>query len=562
VTTRHSNWSFNWSDPEVFYSRRIGKAPSGSLPDNDFADVPFGTTIITAAKLTGNLVSNLNLGTAHALTGRSMAKISYQGTRSDVEVEPLTYYGVLRTQKEFNEGLQGFGGMATYTKRFFDDPRLRDEMNSDGLVAGLDGWTLFDADRDWGISAYGAFSNVRGNQTRITDLQVSSAHYYQRPDASHVHVDSSATSLAGYMGRISLAKQKGNVLVNAAFGAVSPGFEINDLGYAWRTDVLNMHVAGEYQWTTPGAIFRTANITTGLFQSFDYGGNLTWRGIFLSGYGEFLNFWNINGHFAYNPWTFDNRRTRGGPLVMTPPGREYGIFLNSDSRREVIVSLGSFGYFRTNEPELEYDLSIDWRPSPSLRVSFSPWVNKNRSLVQWVTNVQDPTAVATYQYRYVFAVIDQMTFSGSIRVNWTFTPQLSFQLYAQPLISSAHYHGYKELAAPSSYSFNVYGEGASTITPTIGADGVAESFTVDPDGPGPAQPFSVVNPDFNFKSLRGSAVLRWEYSPGSVLYFVWTQNRSASDNTGEFRFRESLSTLADTQADNVFMIKLTYWFSL
>jgi hypothetical protein len=555
-------WSFNWGDPNLFYSRRIGKAPSGSLPDNDYADVPFGTTILGAAKVTGNLGSNLNFGTAHSLTGKSIAEISSQGTRSRVEVEPLTYYGVVRTQKEFNEGRQGFGGIATYTRRFFDDPRLQNEMSRDALVAGLDGWTAFDEDRTWGMSAYGAFTTVRGTPERLTELQYSSGHYYQRPDADHVSIDSSATSMSGYVGRVVVAKQKGSVMFNAALGVISPGFEVNDLGYTFRTDVVNMHLGTGYRWTEPGLLFRQAELGIAAFQSYDFGGTNIWRGIFHFGGMTFHNFWGLSWHYAYNPWTYDNRRTRGGPLVHMPPGWEFGIEVNTDSRKQIEASLSFSSYMRSNEPEVNFEVGVQWKPSPSFRLSFNPGFSKDRSLVQWVTNVDDATASATYGARYVFATIDQTTFSGSVRLSWTFSPKLSFQLYAQPLISAGHYHAYKELAQPSSYFFTIYGEGASTITPILGSDGAVEEFEVNPDGLGPAPTFRFGNPDFNIKSLRGSAVLRWEYLPGSVVYFVWTQNRADVDNSGEFRFRKSLSTLVDTQADNVFMIKLTYWFSM
>jgi hypothetical protein len=84
---------------------------------------------------------------------------------------------------------------------------------------------------------------------------------------------------------------------------------------------------------------------------------------------------------------------------------------------------------------------------------------------------------------------------------------------------------------------------------------------VDPDGPGPAQPFSFGRPDFNFKSLRGNAVLRWEYMPGSTLFFVWTQSRSAADDNGNFRFGSSMGSMLRAPAENIFMIKATYWWN-
>ncbi|MDZ7262382.1 MAG: DUF5916 domain-containing protein, partial [candidate division KSB1 bacterium] len=165
-------------------------------------------------------------------------------------------------------------------------------------------------------------------------------------------------------------------------------------------------------------------------------------------------------------------------------------------------------------------------------------------------------ATTTFGKRYVFAELDHTTLSASIRLNWTFTPQLSFQLYAQPLISAGDYHDFKELARPRSYDFNKFGEGGSTLTYQD------EQFVADPDGAGPAEPLTWDNPDFNFKSLRGTAVLRWEYLPGSTLYLVWTQSRSQSEEIGEFRFQRSLRHLWDTKGDNIFMIKVNYWWSL
>ena len=143
----------------------------------------------------------------------------------------------------------------------------------------------------------------------------------------------------------------------------------------------------------------------------------------------------------------------------------------------------------------------------------------------------------------------------NIRLNWTFTPQLSLQLFVQPLISAGTYRQFREVGRPRSYDFNTYGTGASTISESGG------TFTVDPDGPGPASPFTFSDPDFNLKSFRGNAVLRWEYLPGSTLYLVWTQTRYQSDVLGDFQFNRSVRELVDIRPDNIFMIKLSYWWN-
>ena len=85
------------------------------------------------------------------------------------------------------------------------------------------------------------------------------------------------------------------------------------------------------------------------------------------------------------------------------------------------------------------------------------------------------------------------------------------------------------------------------------------SYAIDPDGTGPAQPFSIDNPDFTQQSLRGNAVFRWEYRPGSVLYVAWTQSRSGSQAFGDLEFERDRTALLAARPDNVFLVKASWW---
>jgi len=553
-----TNWRrFNWSNPTFFYSRRIGRTPLGSLPDYDYADFPEGTRILGAAKLSGKIFGNWNLGTVHAVTNREYADYYIDGVSSSAEVEPLAYYGVLRSQKEIDKGRQGIGFISTLMSRNFKDERLRSEMNSDALTFGLDGWTFLDTEKMWVVSGWWGMSHVKGSQDAILELQTSSRHYLQRPDVSHVSVDSNATSLSGHAGRISLNKQKGNVIFNSAFGFVDPRFDVNDLGFLWRGDAINGHIGSGYKWTETTSFSRHAEIITALFGSMDFSGNVTWSGIFAETYLRLLNYYEIDIMYAFNPESKNNTLTRGGPFTINPPGWELNIELISDNRKPLTVEFATYGYYRsTREWYREFRTSLNWKPVPSLMLSLGPGIFWNKEFAQWVDSFSDPYATATYGGRYVFGEMDQVEFAANIRMNWTFTPKLSLQLFAQPLISSGDYKNFKELAKPSSYEFNYYGQGGSTITKDNGV------YTVDPDGDGPAEPFSFDDPDFNIKSIRINAVLRWEYLPGSIFYLVWTQNRYTNENNGEFRFYDSFNYLWNTASDNIFMAKLTYWMNL
>jgi hypothetical protein len=554
-------WGFNWGSPTFFYSRRIGRTPQGQLPDNTaFSDVPNGTSIIGAAKLTGKLGDSWNVGAINAVTAREYADIEIEDKRSSVEVEPLTYYGVFRGQKDFDGGRQGLGFLGTIAERKLSGTRLQDELNNHSLAFAVDGWTFLDSSKVWVVTGWTGTTYVGGSRQRMLDLQQSPAHYFQRPDARSVHVDSAATHLQGYAGRFALNKQKGDFYVNAAVGFIDPKLDVNDLGFMWRNDLINGHLVLGYRWNDPNTVTRQISLNASIFRSWDFDKNPVWSGYWTNGYVQFLNYYSIDWWYAYNPQSSNSRRTRGGPITINPLGYEIGGDVNTDDRKIWIFGAGlDINHYQQGVDHGKYFYAnIQYKPAANISVSINPSVSLYKTSAQWVMNQEDPTATATYGNRYVFANLNQREFSAGIRLDWTFTPKLSLQMYVQPLISVGEYTALKELARGKSLEFNTYGTAASTIEKKR-YDGAGEYYDIDPDGAGPAPAFTVDNPDFNFKSLRGSAVLRWEYLPGSTIYFVWTQQRTDDSDPGDFRFGRDMSHLFRSQPDNIFLIKLSFW---
>lgn len=545
-------FGFNFPTPSLFYSRRIGRSPQGLPDDYDFASSPSGTTILGAAKLTGKLAGQWNVATLHAVTQREFGDVSTDGATTRLEVEPAAYYGVARVQREFPDNRYGLGFIGTLVDRSFRDARLRDALNDRAFTSGVDGWAFLGSGKKWVVTGWTGVSQVTGSAARLSDLQENPQHYFQRPDATHVEVDRGATSLSGWAGRFTVNKEKGNVLFNAAYGFVTPGFDSNDLGFLFRADVKNGHVWSSYRWTKPGRLARAANIDGALFRSEDYQGNTTWQGAFLFGRVQFLNYWALEGFTAYNPETQNPRLTRGGPLAQNPHGVEWDATLRSDDRRTFFVSLASHGtdYAKQSDWYRSGSVALTWRPGASVNLSLEPRYEVARTAAQYIDTFDDALAAETYGHRYVFARLEQKTFSAALRLNWTFSPRLSLQLYLQPLLASGKYRDFGELARPRSYDFRRYADVSR-------ADDV---YTADPDGAGPAPSLSYDDPNFDFHSLRGNAVLRWEFRPGSTAYFVWTQNRVDEDTLGELRLGRSFGRLFHAQADNVLLVKLAYRF--
>ena len=524
-------WGFNWPGPTFFYSRRIGRSLGVGAPAGGYADGPDGAHILGALKLTGKVAGSWNVGGLTAVTARERATlVDSLGTRWNQEIEPLAGYGVYRAQKEFHKGRQGLGFLSTIAVRSFDDVALRDARNASGVLVGADGWTFLDSSKTWVTTGWVGASRIAGTAARMTAVQQSSTHYFQQPDGRTIAVDTAATSLDGMAGRFTLAKQRGNTFVNSAFGFVSPGFDINDLGFLSRTGIINMHLGGGRTWTKPGKLFRYAEAGGAVFRSYDWDGNINWSGVFHFGYVQFNNYYWVNWNAAYNPWTVNNRRTRGGPLTLTPPGYQLGFDAGTDSRKTFTVGAGAGTYYRSGQ-DVEWwsYVNLQYRPAANVQVTVGPNFSKARYPTQYVDAFPDTAATATYGTQYVFARLRQTELSAGVRLNWTYSPTLSLQLYAQPLISAGKYDDFKQLAEPRSNDY------AATAAP--------------------------YNPDFNFKSLRGNAVLRWEYLPGSTLFFVWTQSRADFEDVGDFQFGQSMRRMFRAPAENIFMVKATYWWN-
>jgi hypothetical protein len=248
-------------------------------------------------------------------------------------------------------------------------------------------------------------------------------------------------------------------------------------------------------------------------------------------------------------------------LTLTPAGVESFAGISTDSRDAIAFEVFGFNYNGGGGRNSGVEGSVELKPTSGLTLKIGPSFSEDWDQVQWVGSYDDATALSTYGRQYVAADFHQQTVSANIRMNWIFSPHLSLQLFVQPLISSGQYSRFKRLVRGRSFDYELYGTGGSTVQELKGADG-SVTYDVDGDGAGPAPTYNFGNPDFNIRSLRGNAVLRWEYRPGSTLYFVWTQSRSDYEPMGEFQFRRSLDRLSSAKPDNIFLLKFTYWWSV
>ena len=551
--------NFNTTIP--FHARRIGREPQRSLDDEGYAytDAPLRTTIAAAAKVTGKTSNGWTLGVLDAFTPRETARTQDTlGVEGVTPVEPRTNYFVGRARREYRAGNTLIGGLFTATSRDLGDPQLESLLRSDAFAAGFD-LNHYWASRKWSLDAMILGSSVRGSTDAIASTQQSSLRYFQRPDATHIEFDPDRTHLTGTAGHVSVNKIAGqHGLGSVTYQYWSPGFELNDLGFQNAADSRGLSTLAMYKEERPGTVLRGWNAFAFSNWSWNYGGNRTYVEYAGQVEGTWTNYWYTSLRGEWYPGSADDRLTRGGPLSAFPPTGAVRATVTTDPRHSYTLNLnGSLSWDDAGGMARSLSAALTVRPTPACRVLFSPHVRKVRDMAQYVQAEIDSTATATYGGRYVFGTLEQTEVSLDTRLDWTFTPKLSLQLFVQPLISSGSYADLKELRQPGRYEFSVYGEG----TGTIARDGAGD-YTVDPDGGGPAPIFTVSNPDFNFRSFRGNAVLRWEYRPGSALFLVWQQSREGTEPYGDFDFSRDLDGLFAIDATNVIALKATYWLPL
>ena len=540
----------------LFYSRRIGRSPhmGAETETNEFASTPRVTPIISAAKITGKTPDGLSIGVLEAVTAEGKAEIDSLGERTWQTVEPLSNYFISRVMKDFNGGKTVVGGAYTNTHRFLDGTGI-DGLVHNANTAGLDFKHYFGDDRNWFLSTAAGASNLTGSTTAIENLQYSSVHYYQRPDADYVEVDTTRTSLNGYGGNVQAGRVGGHWNFMAFGYFKSPGYDLNDVGYLQSADALMTGIWSAYSFDKPFSIFRQIRPNFNAWTGWDYGGTHLFTGGNLSIYTEFKNLWSTNIGANYEGESLSNTLLRGGPSMLTPANINYYASVGSNSSKMI------YGTLWVNAGKGREESSESWaagfnltaKPGQSFSVTLSPSFSKNSNTMQYVTYIPDDD-------RYILSQIDQQVVSMSIRLNYNITPELTIQYWGQPFLAAMDYSKYKKVTDPRAENladrYHIFTDSE------IAYNEEENSYSVDENNAGTVT-YTFDNPDYNYDEFLSNLVARWEFRPGSTLYLVWSQTRNYYEPTGSFSLDQNLDKLYTSEKPyNVFLVKFTYRFGL
>ncbi len=537
----------------LFYSRRIGQAPS-YYPDAEprqTISMPENTTILSAIKLTGKTKKGLSVGVVQSFTARENSTIYSANSENKVAVEPFTSFMVGRIKQDLNNGNTVIGGMVTSSVRNIRDVQL-DFLPGSSYTGGIDlehNWL----NRKYYIDFKGFFSQVNGSKAAISQLQQSTAHFYQREDASHLNFNPERTNLSGFGGKLDVGKRSGKFRVTAGLDWRTPGVDLNDIGYLRQADFVAQNLAFSYKVDKPYGILMNYLLELKQSHEWSFGGENLLDKVELNSKVRFKNLWIIDFDLINDFNRFDTRELRGGAKLFKKGKTEGTIVLRTNTVKKLFFGIGG-RYLSLNDritKEREYYLEVKWQMNNRLSITTESGYIDGTDYHQYVRTISGLTA----HNNYIIGKIDQKTLYSIIRFEYYVSPELSFQYYGSPYASIGKFDDFRIVADAGNRNIN---ERYNPLT-ILGVENKIYSLDSNSDR---QVDFKMANPDFNFQEFRSNLVGRWEFSPGSALYLVWTNTRSLNTDSYNSSITNSFGGIRDLKAKNVFMVKFSYWFSL
>ncbi|HVP58790.1 MAG TPA: DUF5916 domain-containing protein [bacterium] len=472
----------------LFYSRRIGRAPSLRVPDAAyFTDMPTATTILGAAKVTGKTQGGTTIGILEAATQRERAKYAdSQGASHQAVVEPEANYFVGRLKRDVLRNSY-VGLMATAANQKTLNP---------AYTGGAD-WILRFHNGD-----FATYGQVLGSST--------------------------APDQRGWGGFGRLAKEGGqNFRAYIETQYLDPKVDLNRIGFLTRNSLEEYTAWAQYRTTKKWWIVQRS--WNGIYadRTEDLDGLMQNYGCDLESDIQLTNFWtaDVGGWVDFGKTYFD-WETRGGPPVPIPLGQSWRVGFITDQRKWWTLNPLAGGGDSWDGHFNSYDIEISLKPKSNVELSLEPSFRTERHISRWLKAIIDTSGNRQDIFGEQYNRRLQMTLRGT----FTFSRDLTLQVYAQPFIAAVDYRRFKRLLPSETYEYvdkTVYDE-------------------------------AVERPDFNWKSFNSNVVLRWEYRPGSTLYLVWTQAREAHDTYGTLKLDRDLGGVFDAAAGNTFLVKANY----
>jgi len=413
-----------------------------------------------------------------------------------------------------------------------NDATTAQYLRNDAYVLLLQGHHRFA--RSWELSGYTGRSSARGSRQSIARTQLSSVHYFQRPDSDR-EFDSTRTSMDGGVTSLQLRRYAGRVKWTTTTRYAEAGTEFNDLGFVTLSNDFQSRHQLSISAIEPSGWYREANAVASVEQHWTTGGLPTGFVAQLHGAVELPNLWTTSLTWTASQLgaTHCVSCSRGGPALRLSPRHRVGITFEGDNRKALVpefeVQLITADEGRSSGVEMA--AAITGRIGSRVSLEIEGGVGRGTEAAQWVSNYGATFSDTTH---YTFARLGQTTIEVNTRANVTLTPTLSLQLYAQPFVGHGEFDDWREIADPYAKGF----------------DDRWAPYAVGPSPEG-----------FLERQFNSNMVLRWEFRPGSQLFLVWQQGRDRDGDPATFEAQREFGRLFASHPDNTLLLKVSYWFN-
>ncbi len=542
---------------QLFYSRRIGRPPSGFsdgdtlvLDDSDLTVIhsPRALPIYAALKVTGKISSHLQVAALEAVTGPEDLTATYDesGATRDYELSPARSFSVLRARWDFGNA-SNIGVMATAATRLGGNFQLA-ALDHDDYAQGIDGVWVIDPDHVK-LTAQAAMTQREGGES-FQDANglpcpatnpVTGCLPVTRDDGTRL-----GPGTVGLGVNTQLQLTFAHAIGRLAYYGYTGGFDPNALGFVQPYNQQEFRGFGGYQQTHPDGPFRSWDTILGNVTHVSFDGVAQDSIFFYVIEGTLRNFWYFNLELdAAPPWTYDIYETFDGARWEKTSSYGGSFYLKPDTRKAFDVAGGMHAFDNGDGHDVGASITIDFNMVSQLDLSLTPEIGLTDATRFYSCTNPEGTAcsVDDIMRHYRFADLESGYMSFTLRGTWTFSPNVTFQAYAQLFMDRGQYSDYRDVDIMATERRPIISR--ASLQPS--------SFNGDTDGDG------VKDDDFQDLQLNLNLVFRWELTPGTTLLGVFTRAENAAFNLAGRPPRFGVAGLTSGPTEDVILWKLVYF---
>lgn len=493
---------FNLGD--LFYSRRIGGVPerygeafSGLDSNETVINNPITSRLVNVAKISGRNKKGLGIGVMNAITASTDATIqnTITGETRTFETNPLVNYNIV----SFDQNLRN---------------------NSSVYLINLNTLRVGNFN-DANVTAFGTNIVSKNSAYSISgDIKLSQRDTSLLDNLFKVNEGDGLSYTLGF------SKIKGNFKYALTSENKSPGFNPNDLGVNFQTNIRTHSINLQYNKYNPFWILNSSynSFTFNVEQDYTTGQLLKkkYNGRFFFITPNFIAlFLKMSSQVGDGIDLFESRVP--GQNFIVPEYYYNGIGISSDYRKKIAID-GEIGY--------GHGYFTDYIKNSYFEVNLEPIIRLNDKLTlrpssNYSRFLNGAGFAGYFDGSPKYGVRDVRTLTNIIQGKYLFKNNLSLTLRIR------HYWSYG--------LYDYYGD--------LDNDGyIVRDDTFDG------------NADFNFNAFNTDLIFGWQFAPGSFLNIVYKNALQRDEQNIVTSYFGNLGSVLEENQRNTITLKVVYFF--